>query len=126
MAALAASDRDGLIAWTRRGIELANASADPHTRYWVGPLLNNLGWAYYAAGEYGQALDAFEHALEVADVPQPEPSEELAEDYAALGREDEAREQAELALPLLLEADPSLEGDNARLARLRSLACRST
>jgi tetratricopeptide (TPR) repeat protein len=48
--------------------------------------------------------------------------EELAEDYAALGREHEAREQARLALPLLEAADPSFADDAERAARLRELA----
>ena len=48
--------------------------------------------------------------------------EELAEDYAALGRDDEAREQALLAVPLLVENDPSFEADAERSARLRRLA----
>ena len=48
--------------------------------------------------------------------------EELAEDYAALGRDIEAREQARLAIPLLEGADPSFAGDAERSARLRLLA----
>ena len=43
--------------------------------------------------------------------------EELAEDYAALGRHDEAREQARRALALIPEDD-----DATRIARLRELA----
>ena len=31
--------------------------------YWAGPLLNNLGWEYYEAGDVDLALDAFERAL---------------------------------------------------------------
>jgi tetratricopeptide (TPR) repeat protein len=61
MAALVAPDRDGLLEWTRRGIELAEAELD--AAYWLGPLYNNLGWEYYDAGEYESALDAFERAL---------------------------------------------------------------
>ncbi len=47
--------------------------------------------------------------------------EELAEEYAALGRESDAREHARRALPLLLDADPSFE-DSERATRLRLLA----
>jgi tetratricopeptide (TPR) repeat protein len=61
MAALAAPDREAFVAWTERGIELATAHGD--ASYWLGPLLNNLGWEYYGAGEYEPALDAFERAL---------------------------------------------------------------
>ena len=63
MCALAAPDRDGFVAWTQRGIELAERSRA--AAYWLGPLLNNLGWEYFDAGEHEQALDAFERALEV-------------------------------------------------------------
>jgi tetratricopeptide (TPR) repeat protein len=165
MAALAAPDRSGMLEWTERGIELAS-SGDGSASYWLGPLLNNLGWEQYEAGEHAEALDAFERALaarerdpknqeaialaryavakvlralgrpgeaapllEVAvawtqDEGKPDGwyHEELAEVYAALGRESDARAHARLALPLLLEADPSFEADAPRLARLRELA----
>lgn len=164
MAALAAPDRAGFLAWTQRGIELAN-SGDGSASYWLGPLLNNLGWEHYEAGEYADALDAFRRALEERRrepesdaaieiaryavgktlralgrpheaVPLLEQAvawaesvrapdgwfhEELAEDYAALGRESDAREQARRALPLL-EADPAFGKDRERASRLRRLA----
>jgi tetratricopeptide (TPR) repeat protein len=61
MAALAAPDRERFLAWTRRGIELAEA--DDGARYWLGPLLNNLGWEHHDAGEHEEAVAAFERAL---------------------------------------------------------------
>jgi len=164
MAALAVPDRADSVAWTTRGVELAEAHDD--ARYWLGPLLNNLGWEYYERGEYEPALDAFERALHAREadpadqgateiaryavgktlralgrsdeaVPLLERAvawtqtqgapdgwfhEELAEEYAAVGREREAREQARLAVPLLLDADPSFADDHDRAMRLRSLA----
>lgn len=164
MAALAASDRDGFVGWTERGIELAAERED--ASYWLGPLLNNLGWEHYEAGEYGEALDAFERALVARErAPENEPAieiaryavgktlraldrtdeaiplleravawsertgnadgwfhEELAEEYAVVGRSDDAREQARLALPLLERDDPSFAGDEKRASRLRALA----
>lgn len=165
MAALAAPDRDGFLAWTQRGIELAR-SGDKPARYWLGPLLNNLGWGHHEAGEYADALDAFRRALEerrrdpendaaieiaryavgktLRALGRPQEAvplleqavawtesvgapdgwfhEELAESYSALGRESDARVQASLALPLLLETDPSFEKDKERATRLRQLA----
>jgi tetratricopeptide (TPR) repeat protein len=163
MAALAAPDPDAMRAWTARGLELAESSSE--AAYWAGPLLNNLGWACFEAGEYAEALDAFERALaareragdqarteiaryavgktlralgrpaeaaahleqavawsETAGRPDGWFHEELAEDYAALGRHDEAREQARLALPLLEADDPSFTADPERASRLRVVA----
>lgn len=94
MAALAAPDREGFLVWTERGIELSAAHRE--ARYWLGPLLNNLGWAYYEAGEYPEALDAFERALDARELePENRAAIEIAR-YAvgktlrALGRSDEA------------------------------------
>jgi len=164
MAALAAPDRDGYLKWTERGIALAESSED--AGYWLGPLLNNLGWEHYEAGEYEEALSAFERALAARedDPKNPEPialaryavgkalralgrsdeavtlleqavawaesedapdgwyHEELALEYAELGRTDEAGEQARLAVPLLLEADPEFAEDGARASALRNIA----
>ena len=164
MAALVAPDPAGFVAWTQRGIELAQAHGDAD--YWLGPLLNNLGWQYYDTGEYEQALEAFERALRArerdpdnpeaeqiaryavgkalralgrpdeavplleqavawadgVDAPDGWFHEELAEEYAAVGRDDDARVQARLAEPLLLAADPSFAEDADRVARLRALA----
>jgi tetratricopeptide (TPR) repeat protein len=164
MVALAASNRESFVAWTKRGIELAEEH--PDAAYWLGPLLNNLGWEYYEAGDFENALDAFQRALAAREadlenlaatqiagyaigkslralgrsaeaVPLLEQAttwaiesgapdgwfhEELAEEYAAIGRRGGAREHARLALPLLLEGDPSFADDAERLARLRELA----
>lgn len=77
MAALAAPDREGFVAWTNRGLELADRSEA--AAYWAGPLLNNLGWEHFDAEEYEQALDAFERALEVR---LRDPENTAAIDYA--------------------------------------------
>jgi tetratricopeptide (TPR) repeat protein len=166
MAALAAPDHDRFVAWTDRGIDLATSSGDPGAAYWLGPLLNNLGWQLYEQGRYEEALDVFRRALQARErdpekaeeieiaryavgkalralgraseaVPLLERSiawtvgvgkpdgwyhEELAEEYAALGRGDEASEHAALAIPLLEDADPSFGQDEVRSARLRDLA----
>jgi tetratricopeptide (TPR) repeat protein len=64
MCALAvADDRAAMEEWTQRGLDLGER--EPSAGYWAGPLLNNLGWAYFDAGEHEHALDLFERALEV-------------------------------------------------------------
>jgi len=90
MAALAAPDRDGFVAWTNRGLELAARSQA--AAYWEGPLLNNLGWELFDAEEHEQALDVFERALAVRE-RDPENAaaieharEAVAEVRKALGR----------------------------------------
>ena len=135
------------------GRTAASSSPRPHeaASYWLGPLLNNLGWEYYEAGDFELALDAFERALrgtrarpratatalalaryavgktlralgrsdeaipllelavewsESAGAPDGWFHEELAEEYAAVGRADDARTQARLAIPLLETDDP--------------------
>ena len=160
MAAIAAPDRYGVLEWTRRGVTLAESSGDPDVGYWLGPLLNNLGWTHFEAGDHEAALAAFEDALRAREErPQEEYAveiaryavgralralgraseavalleqavawaertgqpdayfhEELAEGYAALGRRDEAREQAARALALV---DAAAEPERA--SRLREL-----
>jgi tetratricopeptide (TPR) repeat protein len=164
MAALAAPNRDGFVRWTERGIQLAEQHDG--ASYWLGSLLNNLGWEHYEAGELEPALDAFEKALRARErdpenasaieiaryavgktlraldrspeaVAQLEKAvessarrgapdgwlhEELAEDYAAVGRSEAARDQARLAIPLLEADDPAFAEDAERRARLRALA----
>jgi tetratricopeptide (TPR) repeat protein len=60
---VAISDEGKMLEWTERGLALAEIESD--ASYWAGPLLNNLGWHYYEAGDYQQALEVFERALEV-------------------------------------------------------------
>ena len=102
MAAIAAPNREERLAWTKRGIALAESGDGG--RYWVGPLLNNLGWDQYEAGEHDAALASFEQALEHR-LGDPENGEAIAFGrYAvaraqqALGRHADAAEQLELAV----------------------------
>jgi tetratricopeptide (TPR) repeat protein len=164
MIALVAPDREVFAHWTMRGIEIAESHDD--ASYWLGPLLNNLGWEYYEADDFEPALNAFERALRARErdpsnaaaveiaryavgktlralgraddaVPLLEQAvgwatresapdgwfhEELAEEYGAIGRSEDAREQARLAIPLLEVADPSFASDTERAARLHHLA----
>ena len=71
MCALAAPDRAGFTEWTNRGIELAESSEA--AAYWLGPLLNNLGWEHFDAGEHEEALEVFERALRSASATRRTP-----------------------------------------------------
>jgi tetratricopeptide (TPR) repeat protein len=101
MAAIAAPSREERLAWTERGIELAESGDG---RYWIGPLLNNLGWDRFEAAEYDDALEVFRRALEHRE-RDPDNQEAIAVGrYAvaralqALGRHDEAAAELELAI----------------------------
>jgi tetratricopeptide (TPR) repeat protein len=63
MVAIAAPDFEARLAWSNRGIDLAESSSDPEVTYWLGSLFNNVGWDYFDAREYETALGWFERAL---------------------------------------------------------------
>ena len=46
--------------WHLKGLEVAKNSPDERTRGWIGGILNNIGWAYFAEEDYQNALKAFE------------------------------------------------------------------
>jgi len=102
MAALAAPDRNGFLAWTRCGVDVAESS--DAGRYWLAPLLNNLGWELFEAGEHAQALEAFERALAERERDPERPQEIAIARYAVaktlrvLGRTDEALRHMERAV----------------------------
>jgi tetratricopeptide (TPR) repeat protein len=109
MAALAASGDEGFATWTNRGVELADG-AEPSVRYWLGPLLNNLGWHRFEKGEYDGALAAFEGALEVRErEPENRQAVELA--LYGVGKTLRALSRADEALPLLERATASASMD---------------
>ena len=102
MAALAADSRDSRTAWAERGLGLAERS--PDASYWLGPLLNNLGWEHAEAGDHESALDAFERALAVRERDPDRQDETQIARYAvaktllALGRPAEAAAELERAV----------------------------
>jgi tetratricopeptide (TPR) repeat protein len=104
MAALVAPDRAGMQFWTQRGIDIAQGSDDREVTYWLGPLLNNLGWEQYEAEEYEPALESFQRALKARErFPERRGEIEIAR-YAvgktlrALGRPEEAAAALEQAV----------------------------
>ena len=117
MCALAAPDREGMHAWTNRGIELAETS--DAARYWAGPLLNNLGWEHFDAGEHEQALEAFERALVVREQEPEKPTEIAIARYCigkallALGRPADAAAQLERGVEQSPEPDHYLHEELA-------------
>jgi tetratricopeptide (TPR) repeat protein len=110
MAALAAPGRDGFVSWTKQGIALADEHVD--ASYWLGPLLNNLGWEYHEAGELDLALDAFRRALEARE---RDPASWGAIEIAryAVGKTLRGLGRTEEAIPLLEQAVAWADGEGA-------------
>jgi tetratricopeptide (TPR) repeat protein len=69
MAAISVPEK--MVEWTDRGLALA--ASQPDAAYWAGPLLNNLGWHHYEAGDYERALEVFERALQVRRLDRDNP-----------------------------------------------------
>jgi tetratricopeptide (TPR) repeat protein len=59
---VAIAEERKMVEWSERGLALAES--EPDAAYWAGPLLNNLGWFLYERGDFSQALEMFERALE--------------------------------------------------------------
>ena len=49
--------------WNQQALALAQQSADPRAANWQGSLANNIGWTFFDAKDYAQALTTFEQAL---------------------------------------------------------------
>lgn len=83
------------LAWNRRALALAEAAEEPRARRWRGSLLNNIGWAYHARGDYAAALDALQQAAAFRAELGPAEEERIARWCVArvrrdLGQVDEA------------------------------------
>jgi tetratricopeptide (TPR) repeat protein len=98
-----------MIAWTNRGLELAERFEA--ARYWRGTLLLNLGDWQWEHGEPAKSLAAFEAALEAREQESRDPSltEEarygVARALRALGRPLEAVPLLEQAVRWVEETD---------------------
>jgi len=96
--------------WTGHAIRIAEVSADPRARNWLGSLYNNLGWSMMDLGRFEEALAIFQKA-----VPFREAQGKLIElriakwcvgrALRALGRFDEA-----LAIQTALHAEWAAAG----------------
>lgn len=95
MVAITVDDAAARRDWSRRGIELAQASAEPQARHWLGSIYNNMAWDLHDAGQYTAALELFEQAL-AARLEEGEPGSigrarwGVARCLRSLGRLDEA------------------------------------
>jgi tetratricopeptide (TPR) repeat protein len=81
--------------WNLKALELAEQSAQPRARQWLGSLYNNIGWSYHDLKQYNKALEIFEKALEHREQHrQPKPIRIarwcVGRALRSLGRIDEA------------------------------------
>jgi len=98
--------------WARRGLAVAEGSADPLAPRMAGALLNNLGWTYADDGRWAEALELWERAVEERRRAGNAPALHIARwtrarGLRALGRHEEALvELHELAQTPEGAADP--------------------
>ncbi len=119
MCAISVDDRDVMEDWTRRGLDLGER--EPDASYWAGPLLNNLGWAYFDDANYDRALQLFERALDARN-RDPGNVAGLAWAQYAVGQTLRMLGRARDAVPLLEAAVSAVPSEAELEAEL--LACR--
>jgi tetratricopeptide (TPR) repeat protein len=86
---------DSALEWNAKAIALAEASADPKAKNWLGSLYNNVGWTWYDKAEYAKALDCFQRDLAWFVERNREPQARIAryaigKTWRAMGRFDDA------------------------------------
>ena len=109
MAAIAEAP-EAALDWNLRALELATSSAMPSARKWRKSLHNNLGWTFFAMGEFDRALYHFVESRQVAEETGDKEAERIArwciaKTYRNQGRVEEALEMQKRQL-----ADLQAEG----------------
>jgi tetratricopeptide (TPR) repeat protein len=94
MLGIAATPQDQLY-WNIKAMDLAEKTADPGARKWLGSLYNNIGWTYHDSKDYAGALTFFEKLLALRMDQRDERGTFLANwtvarTYRSLDRIDEA------------------------------------
>jgi tetratricopeptide (TPR) repeat protein len=97
--------------WNGQALALAERSADPVARKWLGSLYNNMAWTHHDAGRYTEALDLFEKAQRFREETGQQPQLRIAKWSVArclrsLGRVEEA-----LTIQKTLLTESGGEGD---------------
>lgn len=100
--------------WDYKALSLAERSADPKARKWLGTLYNNIGWTLHGAGKYDEALTLFEKALAFREQQKNAPLIQtakwcVARGLRSLGRTTEALD-AQRALLAEFEAAGQRDG----------------
>jgi tetratricopeptide (TPR) repeat protein len=122
MCAISVDDREVMEDWTQRGLDLGER--EPDASYWAGPLLNNLGCAYFDDANYKRALQLFERALDARN-RDPGNVAGIAWAQYAVGQTLRMLGRARDAVPLLeaaVSAVPSEAELDAELVACREAA----
>lgn len=88
--------------WNLTAMDIAENSASPKARGWLGSLYNNMGWDYHDEKQYDKALDMFQKALKFRQDQGNQQQIKIAQwciarTLRSMGRNDEALEK-QLAL----------------------------
>lgn len=98
--------------WNLKAIDLAQKSSFLRTQEWLGPLYNNLGWAYHQQGAYIDALSTFRQALALEEAKGNAASVRIAQWCVArtlrsLGQYEDALTMQQALLAVHGGSDPS-------------------
>jgi len=91
--------------WNKRAMALAEASASPRARKWLGSLYNNMGWTYHDQGDYQTALEMFEKALAFRQAENQPVETRIAKWCVARAERSLGQVEAALAMQQELEAE---------------------
>lgn len=64
MLGIAEANSDTQMEWNLQALAAAEQSTNHAARQWLGSLYNNIGWTYHNAGQYNEAFNMFEKALQ--------------------------------------------------------------
>jgi tetratricopeptide (TPR) repeat protein len=100
--------------WNRQALAVAEASSDVRARGWAASLDNNIGWAYFEAGDPATALTYWQKALPLREASGNKRTIRIAKwtiarGYRALGKLDDA-ETIQRALLTEMERDNEPDG----------------
>jgi tetratricopeptide (TPR) repeat protein len=96
MMALLETEPAERLAWSRKAMELAEASPDEKAKRWLGALYNNMGWDAHDRGDFAEALRlhgkclAWHEARDPGSAGTRTAKWSVARQLRALGRADEA------------------------------------
>jgi tetratricopeptide (TPR) repeat protein len=99
---------DEQLGWNLKALELAETAQEDRARSWLGSLYNNIGWTYHDLGQFEQALDVFQKALEWRETQGQESETRIAR--WCIARALRSLNRVPEALAILRELEPFADG----------------